>query len=50
MLRSPGQLAEGLRHYMRGRHTIESDAAADILAETILYHRLWLLSHFEKRR
>ena len=36
---------EGLGAWMRGEDSDEADAAGQVIAETVLLHRAWLLAH-----
>ena len=39
---------DGVAEWMRGEESLAGDAAASILGETLLMHRLWLKSKFKK--
>lgn len=48
MSSDPTLFAAGLLGIRRGDDDAVSDAAAGVLAETLLMHRAWLLAHVKK--
>lgn len=40
-------MAEGMIAMLRRKSTLQSEATAIILAETVILHRKWLLSKFQ---
>jgi hypothetical protein len=43
-------LEEGLAAWMRGEDSFEAEAAGRVVAEVIVLHRMWILSHREETK